>query len=55
MMMLIKPFCTLCQIGNLGDEQHLVFECPALQGIRYRYNGLFGDHAAATGSFHVAT
>ncbi len=38
--------CTLCQTGNLGDEQHLVFECPALQGFRDRYNGLFGDHAA---------
>ena len=38
--------CTLCQTGNLGDEQHLVFQCSALQGIRDRYNGLFGDHAA---------
>ncbi len=28
--------------GNLGDEQHLVFECPALQGVEDRYNGQFG-------------
>jgi len=27
-------------------EQHLVVECPALQGLEDRYNGLFGDHAA---------
>jgi len=35
------------QTGNLGDEQHLlvVFECPPLQGVRDRYNGLFMDHA----------
>lgn len=26
--------CTLCQNGNLGVEQHLVFVCPALQGVR---------------------
>ena len=26
--------CTLCQTGNLGDEQHLVFECLALQELR---------------------
>ena len=27
-------------------EQHLMFECPALQGLRDRYSGLIGDHAA---------
>jgi len=32
--------------GNLGDEQHLVSKYPALQGVRDRYIGLFGDHAA---------
>ena len=26
--------------------QHLAFECPALQGLRDRYNGLLTDHAA---------
>jgi len=28
--------------GNLGDEQHLVFQSPALQGVRDRYSGQFG-------------
>ena len=27
----LNRFCTLCQQGVLGDEKHLVFECPALQ------------------------
>ena len=30
----------------LGDEQHVVFECPGLQDIRDRHLGLFGEHAA---------
>ncbi len=33
------------------DEQHLEFECPALQGIRDISNGLFGGHAAAMVQF----
>ena len=38
--------CTLCAGENPGDEQHVVFECPGLQDIRDRYQGLFGEHAA---------
>jgi len=34
----------MCQIGNLGGYQHLVFECPALQVIRGRYGDLSGDY-----------
>ena len=33
--------CTMCQQGVLGDEKHLLFECPALQDLRDRYENLF--------------
>ena len=38
--------CTLCAGGNPGDEQHAVFECPGLEDIRDKHQGLFGEHAA---------
>ncbi len=31
----------LCGPGSLGDEKHLVFECPLLQHIRHKYAALF--------------
>ena len=31
----------MCQQGVLGDEKHLVFECPALQDLRNRNKKLF--------------
>ena len=31
----------MCQQGVLGDEKHLLFECPALQDLRDRYENLF--------------
>ena len=31
----------MCQQGVLGDEKHLVFECPALQDLRDRNKNLF--------------
>ena len=33
--------CMMCQQGVLGDEKHLVFECPALQDLRNRNKNLF--------------
>ena len=39
-----KRVCTFLQTSNLGDEQHLVFECPALQGVEDRYNCQHVDH-----------
>ncbi len=38
----------MCFAGNPGDEQHLVFECQALQGVTY--NGRYGDHATVFNS-----
>ena len=47
--------CTLCAGENPGDEQHVVFECPGLQDIRDRYQGLFGEHELPYhASIHVA-
>ena len=31
----------MCPQGVLGDEKHLLFECPALQDLRDRYENLF--------------
>ena len=31
----------MCQQGVLRDEKHSVFECPALQDLRDRYENLF--------------
>ena len=38
--------CPLCDTSSLGDEKHLVFECPALQAVRDKYARLF--HAVTT-------
>ena len=35
--------CLLCNLGSLCDEKHVVFECPALQGLRDEYATLFAD------------
>ena len=42
----LHRICTLYAGEHLGDEQHVVFECPGLQAIRDRHVGLFGEHAA---------
>jgi len=47
----LQRVCTLCQTGNLGGEQHLVFGCSVLQGFKDRYNGLFWDHDATMVQF----
>ena len=33
--------CAVCNSGMLGDERHLVFECPALVPLRASYASLF--------------
>ena len=35
--------CTHCTTGSVGDERHLLFECPALQSIRDEYASLMAD------------
>jgi exonuclease III len=38
----LQRVCPRCSIGEVGDERHLVFTCPALEHIRGRYRHLFG-------------
>jgi hypothetical protein len=40
-MCCILALARLCQQDVLGDETHIVFECPALQDLRHRYENLF--------------
>ena len=37
----LQRFCQLCNTQTIGDERHLVFECPALGDLRTRYATLF--------------
>ena len=36
-----QRYCLHCDQHVLGDERHLVFECPAVQSIRDQYLALF--------------
>ncbi len=36
-----QRYCLHCDQHVLGDERHLVFECPAVQSIRDQYPALF--------------
>ena len=37
----LERFCQLCAAHILGDEMHLVFECPELQCFREKWSHLF--------------
>lgn len=37
----VDRVCSFCGAGSMGDERHLVFECPHLQSIQDRFPGLF--------------
>jgi len=36
-----ERLCPHCSLGDLGDERHLVFICPAVQHVRDKYAHLF--------------
>ena len=36
-----QRLCPLCQSAELGDEFHMVFECPFYNGVRERFSDLF--------------
>ena len=37
----LQRVCNICQHRTIGDEKHLVFECPALQDLRDKRPHLF--------------
>ena len=39
----VARVCPACTGGHVGDERHLVFECPAFQHVRRRHAGLYTD------------
>ena len=43
--------CQKCSSDGICDEYHLVFECPALAGLRVEYSCLFGPHAMTMRQF----
>jgi len=46
-----QRMCMHCDQQVIGDERHLVFECPAVQSIRARYPALFGADIATMQHF----
>ena len=37
----LERYCNLCNSQAIGDERHIVFECPALHDLRARHACLF--------------
>ena len=37
----LERYCNLCNSQAIGDERHIVFECPALRDLRARHACLF--------------
>jgi len=35
--------CQKCTMRRVGDQQHIVFECPFVQSVRDRYPHLFAE------------
>ena len=46
-----QRLCLLCDQRAVGDERHMVFECPALQSVRDKYAALFLDGASTMQQF----
>ena len=51
----LEKFRQLCATGAVGDEIHIIFESPELQGFRARWSHLFHESETKNNaSFHVA-
>ena len=40
-----QRICQRCQSGEVDDEHHMVFDCPALEEVRVQHAGLFAGSA----------
>ncbi len=40
-----------CPLSSVGDEYHLVFECPIFQPLRDKYHTLFNSRTSSMRSF----
>ena len=38
-----RRVCRLCHTGALGDERHMLLECPALADLRDEYSPLVAE------------
>ena len=43
--------CPHCPLASVGDEYHLVFECPIFQPLRDKYHTLFSSRTSSMRSF----
>jgi len=46
-----QRLCQQCDQHAVGDERHMIFECPALQALRDKYAGLFASGACTMQQF----
>ncbi len=44
-------FCPHCPLASVGDEYHLVFECPNFQPLRDKYHTLFSSRTSSMRAF----
>ena len=40
-----RRICQRCLSGEVDDEHHMVFDCPALEEVRVQHAGLFAGSA----------
>ena len=46
-----ERFCDMCHMRLVGDEQHFVFYCPAMQSVRDQYPDLFQSQTRSLRQF----
>lgn len=46
-----QRLCSACNTSSIGDEMHMIFECPALENLRQKYSHLFHSHVTTMQQF----